>query len=35
MGCTRWSLVVAVTLGLFAAAGCGGSDDSGVANLKF
>ncbi len=35
MGCTRWSLVVAVTLGLFAAAGCGGSDDSGAANLKF
>jgi trehalose/maltose transport system substrate-binding protein len=35
MGCTRWSLVVGLTLGLFAAAGCGGSDDSGVANLKF
>jgi multiple sugar transport system substrate-binding protein len=35
MGCTRWSLAVALTLGLFAAAGCGGSDDSGATNLKY
>jgi multiple sugar transport system substrate-binding protein len=33
---TRWSLVVALTtIGLFGAAGCGGDDDSGAANLKF
>jgi trehalose/maltose transport system substrate-binding protein len=35
MGWTRWSLIAGLMVGLLGAAGCGGSDDSGTANLKF